>query len=92
MKERKFKIAIETVGRAVKAPEWLTDNILNDERFGTWSGSSKSHQHHYGDHGLITHTAEVIQVIMDKEPMAHLLPPEVEWLGYCTWLTKLPLD
>lgn len=33
--------------------------VLDDPRFARWSGSSQSHQHHYGDGGLARHTAEV---------------------------------
>lgn len=35
-------------------------NIINCKNFFVWSGSSKPYQHHYGKHGLIIHTAEVI--------------------------------
>jgi 3'-5' exoribonuclease len=35
---------------------------LEDQRFFDWSGSSKPEQHHYGRHGLMTHTYEVIEL------------------------------
>lgn len=38
----------------------LAKELLNDERFYVCSGSSKPEQHHYGDHGLLIHTEEVI--------------------------------
>jgi hypothetical protein len=40
----------------------LCSIVLDDERFPIWSGSSKSKQHHYGKHGLIIHTSEVIKL------------------------------
>jgi 23S rRNA maturation-related 3'-5' exoribonuclease YhaM len=39
-----------------------TYDVINNENFFIWSGSSKPYQHHYGKHGLITHTAEVIKL------------------------------
>lgn len=39
--------------------------ILNDERFPIWSGASKPEQHHYGKHGLLLHTYEVIRLCLD---------------------------
>jgi 23S rRNA maturation-related 3'-5' exoribonuclease YhaM len=41
--------------------EELAARLLTDERFLTWSGSSKPNQHHYGDYGLVIHTWEVVQ-------------------------------
>lgn len=38
--------------------------VLGDHKFLTWSGSSKPHQHHYGDFGLITHTEEVARLCL----------------------------
>lgn len=38
--------------------------VFQDERFPIWSGSSKEFQHHYGDKGLVTHTAEVIRLCL----------------------------
>ena len=38
----------------------IADVVLNDNRFALWSGSSFSDAHHYGDHGLVKHTQEVI--------------------------------
>lgn len=37
----------------------MTRAVLEDPRFGTCSGSSASHMHHYGDGGLAEHTLEV---------------------------------
>ena len=42
----------------------LADKVLNDPKFSEWSGSSKSHQHHYGDGGLLQHTYEVTMIAM----------------------------
>lgn len=36
--------------------------LLLDPRFEVWSGSSKPIQHHYGKHGLVIHTAEVVRL------------------------------
>ena len=38
----------------------VCEDILNDDRFPVWSGSSKEGQHHYGEGGLAEHTLEVI--------------------------------
>jgi 23S rRNA maturation-related 3'-5' exoribonuclease YhaM len=40
----------------------LADRVIFNSEFYTWSGSSKPDQHHYGKHGLLIHTAEVIQL------------------------------
>jgi len=42
----------------------LAADLLLDDRFAVWSGSSKSMQHHYGKHGLVIHTAEVVRLCM----------------------------
>jgi len=57
--EKLEKLTIQTklMGDEVYA---VCKGILEDERFPLWSGSSKPHQHHYGDGGLIKHTSEVI--------------------------------
>lgn len=36
--------------------------VIADPRFELWSGSSKSHQHHYGKGGLVQHTHEVVDL------------------------------
>jgi len=38
----------------------VTQGLLTDPRFLTWSGSSQPIQHHYGDYGLVIHTCEVV--------------------------------
>lgn len=40
----------------------LCSIVLDDPRFLIWSASSKSDKHHYGKHGLIIHTTEVIEL------------------------------
>jgi len=40
----------------------LAAPLLNDVRFPIWSGSSKPTEHHYGKHGLVIHTAEVVRL------------------------------
>ena len=42
----------------------IADEVLDDGRFYLWSGSSCREQHHYGKHGLVKHTAEVIQLCL----------------------------
>lgn len=42
----------------------IAQPILEDERFQVWSGSSEPYRHHYGDHGLIIHTAEVVALCL----------------------------
>lgn len=40
----------------------LCSIVLDDERFPIWSANSKPGGHHYGKHGLIIHTSEVIKL------------------------------
>lgn len=40
--------------------------VLDDPRFKIWSGSSKAFQHHYGNHGLLIHTAEVVSLCLEN--------------------------
>lgn len=40
--------------------ETLSDYLFVDARFIVCSGSSNYSQHHYGDHGLVIHTHEVV--------------------------------
>jgi 3'-5' exoribonuclease len=53
--------------RAITVGGWdlLTDLCVKYPQFETWSAASKPHQHHYGDGGLIQHTAEVIELCFD---------------------------
>lgn len=43
---------------------FLTNILLEDPRFAIWSGSSKSHQHHYGKGQLAKHTLEVVELCL----------------------------
>lgn len=43
---------------------YLCSAVLNDKRFPIWSGSGKPTQHHYGDGGLVIHTAEVVRLCL----------------------------
>jgi 3'-5' exoribonuclease len=59
----------------------LVDDFLVDGKyvgFYFWSGSSKSHQHHYGDGGLLRHTAEVIELCQKSAEFSFLHKKEVE--------------
>jgi 3'-5' exoribonuclease len=42
----------------------IVEDILESENFFTWTGSGKLGCHHYGTHGLIIHTYEVVQNCM----------------------------
>lgn len=42
----------------------MASAIFLDQRFLVWSGSSKPQQHHYGKHGLIIHTSEVVKLCL----------------------------
>lgn len=42
----------------------IANFVLTDPRFPIWSGSSKPHQHHYGDGGLAQHTFEVVDLCL----------------------------
>ena len=46
--------------------EDIADTVLQNNQFFYWSGAGKPHQHHYGDYGLITHTAEVIALCLSN--------------------------
>ena len=47
----------------------LANVVLEDKRFPIWSGSGHSHQHHYGKHGLIIHTAEVVELCLNNNKL-----------------------
>lgn len=40
--------------------EDIAAEVLDDPKFIKWTGSSRPEIHHYGDHGLIMHTSEVV--------------------------------
>ena len=42
----------------------VTRYLINDPRFKICSGSSKPHQHHYGDGGLALHTMETVELCL----------------------------
>lgn len=48
---------------------FVANYLLDDERFKICSGSSKENEHHYGNNGLIQHTAEVVRLteVLAKE-------------------------
>lgn len=43
--------------------EFFTPTVIGC-RFPIWSGSSKPNQHHYGKHGLVIHTTEVVKLCL----------------------------
>lgn len=66
-----LKNVAESLGETVVD---VSDCLLEDERFQSWTGSSKPNQHHYGDYGLITHTCEVVNTCF----ATRLLYPQYE--------------
>jgi len=40
----------------------VANHLLEDENFLMWTGSPEPFLHHYGDHGLLLHTCEVIEI------------------------------
>lgn len=57
----------------------LANVVLNDWRFPIWSGSSKKNRHHYGKHGLVIHTAEVVKLCLENNRLMGR-PIEEKWL------------
>ena len=47
----------------------IVNVVLQDWRFPIWSGSSKPHQHHYGQGGLVIHTAEVVKLCLENNKL-----------------------
>lgn len=47
----------------------LASKVLNDDNFKTCSGSHHESAHHYGDHGLLRHTYEVVRLCLDISKM-----------------------
>lgn len=52
--------------------------LIHDKKFQIWSGSSKKEQHHYGDYGLIKHTAEVVELVLSNNELLNLNIDESE--------------
>lgn len=46
--------------------------VLDNPKFETWSAASHSHQHHYGKHGLIVHTAEVCMLCLSNNKLLNV--------------------
>lgn len=47
---------------------FISSRVLNDIRFQKWSGSEYrdgKKRHHYGEYGLVQHTAEVVRLCMN---------------------------
>lgn len=44
--------------------EDLVTKVLLDTRFFVYSGSHSKYTHHYGTHGLLKHTLEVVEIIL----------------------------
>lgn len=50
----------------------ITFPIINNVRFNIWSGSSHPNCHHYGRHGLIIHTSEVIRLAIANNKLLNV--------------------
>ena len=61
----------------------LANHVLNNPMFATWSGSSKTFQHHYGRGGLLSHTYEVVDLctVMSAYYSQYKMDPKVLFLG-----------
>ena len=44
----------------------VANHILDNPDFAFWSGSSEEKSHHYGDGGLLQHTAEVVSLCLSN--------------------------
>ncbi len=42
----------------------IANEVIKDEKFAIWSGSSKPNLHHYGKGGLLKHTTEVVELCL----------------------------
>lgn len=63
----------------------LAAHVLDDPRFGEWSGCGNPKRHHYGAGGLAQHTLEVTQLCLSAADYCHVdstLPGDVnpQWL------------
>lgn len=58
--EKEYEHALSDIKEEVSTDAYnLIVELIKTPGFMTWSGSSKPHQHHYGDFGLARHTLEV---------------------------------
>lgn len=46
--------------------ENLSNTVLDEPKFLTWTGSSSRNKHHYGKGGLIKHVYEVVQLCLNN--------------------------
>lgn len=49
----------------------VISSIIENEKFSTWSGSSKPNLHHYGKGGLLKHTTEVVELCLLNNDFLH---------------------
>jgi 3'-5' exoribonuclease len=60
----------------------VCEPILFDKRFLIWTGSSKPNLHHYGQGGLVIHTAEVVELcLMNNQILGAGIPPNELFLA-----------
>jgi 3'-5' exoribonuclease len=56
----------------------ICSTILSNDEFYLWSGSSRPHQHHYGDGGLCVHTTEVVKACLENNRLFNANVSEAE--------------
>jgi|TARA_R110000824_G_scaffold20545_13_gene77421 3'-5' exoribonuclease len=50
----------------------MTDDLIGTEKFQLHSGCAHELAHHYGDHGLLQHTREVVEIAMTNRQLLDL--------------------
>jgi 3'-5' exoribonuclease len=56
----------------------VVHELLSDPKFRDWTGSGKDGQHHFGRHGLATHTLEIINLMLTSNVTLNLNLDEFE--------------
>ena len=62
----------------------MADLVIENPNFALWSGSSNPQQHHYGKHGLLIHTTEVVELCLLNNkyfPLSKQAPPKLLYLA-----------
>jgi 3'-5' exoribonuclease len=52
--------------------------ILGNPNFDIWSGSAKPEHHHYGKHGLVQHTLEVVRLCFSSKDVLGLTDDDID--------------
>lgn len=61
-----FVDKLRTLAESTGIPGSLANIVLDDPRFGIWTGSAKPGHHHYGDGGLAEHVWEVVSLCLEN--------------------------